>query len=385
MIPFNKPYYPQNGIKYVKDTFKRRKISGDGYYSKRISKFIEEKFGVKKALFVTSGSAALDMAAIILDLQPQDEVIMPSYTFVSTANSVMLRNAKVIFVDIDPKTMNIDPIEIEKFITPNTKALFVVHYAGISCDMGKIMDIAKKYNIKVIEDAAQGVNSKYKDKYLGSIGDIGCYSFHETKNYVCGEGGAFLLNDESLIERAEIIWEKGTNRRKFFRGEVDKYSWIDIGSSFLGSDMLAAFLYAQFEALEKINFLRKNVFEYYYELLEPLEKQNFLKLPFIPNNCTPNYHMFYIILKNNYERDEMMNFLKNSGIHAIFHYIPLHSSPMGRKLGYKSEDLPLTEEYAGRLLRLPMYAELKKREIEYIVQKISKMMKLLQPRNIDNI
>lgn len=371
-IPFNRPYYTGKEMEYIKDAIKRRKISGDGYYTKKVNTFIEEQFTTTKALFVTSGSAALDIAAILLNFQPEDEVIMPSYTFVSTANAVILRGAKIVFADIDPKTLNIDPQDIERKITSKTKAIFLVHYAGISCDMDKVMDIAKRYNLKVVEDAAQGVNAKYKGKYLGTIGDIGCYSFHETKNYVCGEGGAILLNccNEEMIERAEVIREKGTNRSKFYRGEVDKYTWVDIGSSYLASDILAAFLYAQFEQLDVINNIRKNIYEYYYENLKPLEERELLRLPVIPKGCESNYHMFYIVLPTEEERNRVMEELKRVGIMAIFHYLPLHTSPMGLKMGYQKGDLPMTEEYSSRLLRLPLYSGLHKEELDYIVSQL---------------
>jgi len=373
-IRFNKPYCTGKEIEYMQDAMSRNKISGDGYYTKLVNSFMENKFGTKKALFVTSGSAALDMAAILIDLQPGDEVILPSYTFVSTANSIVLRGAKPVFAEIDPNTMNIDPDDIEKKITDNTKAIWPVHYAGVSCDMDRIMELANKYNLKVVEDAAQGVNAKYKDKYLGTIGHIGCYSFHETKNYTSGEGGAILINDPSLIERAEIIREKGTNRSKFFRGEIDKYTWVDIGSSYLGSDILAAFLNAQFERLDEINEKRKKVFNYYYNELKGLENTGILKLPYIPEYCQVNYHMFYILLKDEETRNMLMKRLKEIGIHAVFHYIPLHTSDMGNKLGYKAGDLPLTEEYSGRLLRLPMFGDLSEEELKYITVNIKSIL-----------
>lgn len=370
-IPFNVPYYTGKELNYMKEALETRKISGDGTFTRRINEYIEENFGTKKALFVTSGSSALDMAALLIDIKPGDEVIMPSYTFVSTANSVVLRGAKVVFADIDSNTMNINPEDIERKVTKKTKAIFPVHYGGVSCDMDRIMKIGQKYGLRVVEDAAQGVNAKYNGKYLGTIGDIGCYSFHETKNYVCGEGGAILVNkDDSLIERAEIIREKGTNRRKFLLGQIDKYSWVDIGSSYLGSDMLAAFLSAQFESMDEINRMRKNIYEFYYKNLEGLKEMGRIKLPFIPDGCDINYHMFYIVLKSEGERNYLMNRLKENEINAVFHYVPLHLSSMGEGMGYKKGDLPITEEYAGRLLRLPLYANLKEEEQAYIIEKI---------------
>ncbi|MDF2673283.1 MAG: lipopolysaccharide biosynthesis protein RffA, partial [Clostridiales bacterium] len=354
-IPFNIPHYTGKELDYIKAVMETGKICGDGIYTSKINEFIEEKFGAKKALFVTSGSSALDMAALLIGLKPGDEVIMPSYTFVSTANSVVLRGARVIFADIDPRTMNIDPEDIERRITRKTRAIFPVHYAGVSCDMDRIMELADKYGLRVVEDAAQGVNAKYKGKYLGTIGDIGCYSFHETKNYVCGEGGAILINrDDALIERAEIIREKGTNRRKFLLGQVDKYSWVDIGSSYLGSDILAGFLYAQLESMEEINNMRRQRYEFYFKALEDLMRRGFIGLPFVPDGCDMNFHMFYIVLKSEEERNRIMNRLKKNEINAVFHYIPLHLSSMGERMGYKKGDLPITEEYSGRLLRLPL-------------------------------
>ncbi len=374
-IPFNKPYFSENGVSYIEQCFLKDHISGDGFYTKKVNDFIEKSFNTKKALLTTSCSSALDMAALLIDLQPGDEVIMPSYTFVSTANAVVLRGAKPVFADIDEKTLNINPEDIENRITERTKAIFPVHYAGISCDMDEILKIAKKYNLKVVEDAAQGVNAKYKHRYLGTIGDIGCFSFHETKNYSCGEGGAILINhDYDLIEKAEIIREKGTNRSKFFRGEVDKYSWVSMGSSFLPSDILAALLYAQFEKLIEINDLREKVFKKYYNGLKPLQEEGILRLPIVLPDCTSNYHMFYILLNSEIERNNLMDSLKAKGVQALFHYVPLHSSPMGIKLGYKEGDLPKTEDLSKRLLRLPVYADLTEQEQNYIIKNIYKIL-----------
>lgn len=374
VIDFNRPFYTGNEMEYMKKAMETNKISGDGIYTKKVNKYIQDEFGAKKALLVTSGSSALDMAALLIDLKPGDEVIMPSYTFVSTANAVALRGAKVVFADVDKKTMNIDPQDIEKKITSKTKAIFPVHYAGVACDMDKIMKIARKYNLKVVEDAAQAVDSKYKNKYLGTIGDIGCYSFHETKNVVCGEGGALLINDPKLFERAEIIREKGTNRSKFYRGEVDKYSWVDIGSSYLPSDILAAFLYAQFEKKDLIKSLRAKIFNYYYDNLKPLQEKGLIQLPFVPEDCDINYHMFYIILETEEKRNYVMRELKKLGIQAVFHYVPLHTSEVGLKIGCKKGDLPITEEYSARLLRLPMFADLTQNEQKYIIDKLKKLL-----------
>ncbi|SHH61387.1 dTDP-4-amino-4,6-dideoxygalactose transaminase [Sporanaerobacter acetigenes] len=373
MIPFNKPYMTKKEILYIEDAIFRGKLSGDGYYSKKCSTFIEEIFNTKKALLTTSCSSALDMAAILLDLKEGDEVIMPSYTFVSTANAVVLRGAVPVFAEIEEDTLNIDPEDIKRKITNKTKAIFPVHYAGVSCDMDRIMNIARKNDLKVVEDAAQGVNSKYKQKYLGTIGDIGCYSFHETKNYVCGEGGAILINnDEELVRRAEIIREKGTDRAKFFRGEVDKYTWVDVGSSYIISDINAAMLWAQFERIEEINEKRKKIYKMYYKGLKKLEVVGKIKLPTIPDCCKSNYHIFYMLLNNEFERNHLMNEMKIHGVETIFHYIPLHISPMGERLGYKKGQLKVTEDLSGRLLRLPMYPGLTDAEINYIIEMIYK-------------
>lgn len=374
-IKFSEPYITNRELELIKDSISKGEISGDRFYTKKCTEFIEQIFGTKKALLTTSCSSALDMAALLLDLKENDEVIMPSYTFVSTANAVVLRGAKPVFAEIDGNTLNIDPIDVERKITEKTKAIFPVHYAGVSCDMDKIMNIAKKYNLKVVEDAAQGVNAKYKGRYLGTIGDIGCYSFHETKNYSCGEGGAILINyDEELAKRAEIIREKGTNRSQFIRGEVDKYTWIDVGSSYLLSDILASILWAQFEKLDEINSKRKKIYETYYEGLKILEDKGKLKLPVIPKYCQSNYHIFYILLNSEEERNYLLDKLKQKDIQATFHYIPLHISPMGRKLGYKSDDLPVTEDVSKRILRLPIYPELCLEDVNYIIEVIHKLL-----------
>jgi dTDP-4-amino-4,6-dideoxygalactose transaminase len=381
MIPFNKPYLTGRELVYLGEALQQRKMSGDGMFSKKVHAFIESNFKAKKALLTTSGTDALEMAALLIDLKPGDEVILPSYTFVSTANAVMLRGARPVFADIREDTLNIDPAEVARKITPRTKAIIPVHYAGVACDMDALMKIADAHRLFVIEDAAQAVNARYHEQYLGTIGHIGCYSFHETKNYVAGEGGALLVNvaDEDMIRKAEIIREKGTNRSQFFRGEVDKYTWVDLGSSFLPSDLLAAVLLAQLEAKDTIQDMRRAVFERYQSNLRPLEEAGFLRLPVIPEGCEINYHMFYIILNSNQERDSVMDTLKNSGVGAVFHYIPLHSSPMGKALGYLPSDLPKTEELSGRLLRLPIFPELKTEEIDKATEIIQN---IFQPNKI---
>lgn len=369
-ISFNVPPYVGNEEKYIKQTIARRKISGDGEFTKKCNSFLEKMTGSKKALITTSGTAALEMTSILADIQPGDEVIMPSYTFVSTANAFALRGAKIVFVDIRPDTMNIDEKLIEDAVTEKTKAIVPVHYGGVGCEMDTICDIAKRHNLFVIEDAAQGVNAFYKGKALGSIGDFGCFSFHETKNYSCGEGGAILINNEKDIERAEIVIEKGTNRSKFFRGQVDKYTWVDIGSSYLQSELNCAYLCAQIENPEIINNDRTRSWNLYNELLAPLKEKGFIETPYIPDECTHNAHMYYIKVKNLAERTKLLAHMKNNDVLAVFHYIPLHSSPAGRKFGtFFGEDKYTTKE-SERIVRLPMYYGLKSDEIEYIVKKI---------------
>lgn len=372
MIGFNVPIYIDKSIECIKKAAESRKICGDGEFTKQCSKWMEDKFNAKKVLMTTSGTSALEMAAILLDLKPGDEVIMPSYTFVSTADAFVMVGAKIVFVDVNPDTMNIDENLIEKAITDKTKAIAVVHYAGISPDMDKIMKIAKKHNLKVVEDAAQGVMSKYKDKYLGTIGDIGCYSFHETKNYSMGEGGAVVINDPELIERAEIIREKGTNRSKFFRGQIDKYTWVDYGSSYLPSELNCAYLLPQLEIAEEINNERLEAWNYYNENLKELEDKKLIKRQTVPDYATHNAHMYYIKCKDLEERTKLISYLKENGVQTVFHYIPLHSSPAGKKYGrFFGEDKYTTSE-SEKLVRLPMYYGLKKEDQEKVVKEIIK-------------
>lgn len=345
-----------------------RKICGDGEFTKKCNEWIEKKTGTEKALLVTSGSTALDMAALLADVKEGDEVILPSYTFVSTANAFVMRGAKLVFVDIRPDTQNIDEKLIEDAITDKTKVIAPVHYAGVACEMDSIMDIAKRHELVVVEDAAQGVMSSYKGKGLGSIGDYGCYSFHETKNYSMGEGGALLINNERDVERAEIIREKGTDRSKFLRGQVDKYTWVDIGSSYLPSDINAAYLYAQLEIADEINNNRMKAWNSYYESLSGLADSGRIELPYIPDGCEHNAHMFYIKTKDIEERTALAGYLKDNGILAVFHYVPLHSAPAGKKFGrFHGEDRYTTNTFE-RLLRLPMYYGLGQDELEYICE-----------------
>jgi dTDP-4-amino-4,6-dideoxygalactose transaminase len=373
-IPFNRPYITGNEIRYMEDVLHSigdgGHISGDGKYTKLVQEFFQSKFGARKALMTTSCTSALELATLLLNLKPGDEVIVPSFTFSSTVNPLLLVGAKPVFVDIQEETLNIDPADIRKKITKKTRAIYPVHYGGVSCAMNEIMEIAREHDLKVVEDAAQGVNAKYKGKYLGTIGDFGCYSFHETKNYVCGEGGALLINspDPKIFERAEVIWEKGTNRSKFHRGEVDKYTWVDVGSSYLPSDLLSAFLYAQLEKLNEIQDMRMNVWNSYYSALKPLEDAGKIRLPVVPGYAEHNAHLFYVLFLDEKIRDHVMNQLNEAGIHAVFHYVPLHSSPVGLGLGNRKQDLPVTEEMSRRLLRLPMYAGMNDMEKSFIIR-----------------
>lgn len=370
MINFNVPPFVGTELNFIKQAVENKKICGDGEFTKKCNAWIEENTGTAKALLTTSCTHATEMAALLCNIHEGDEVIMPSYTFVSTADAFVLRGATAVFVDIDPKTMNINADLIEKAITDKTKAIVPVHYAGIACDMDKIMNIAKKYNLYVIEDAAQGVKSYYKGKALGTIGDYGCYSFHETKNYSMGEGGAILIKDKERAEAAEILREKGTNRSKFFRGQIDKYTWVNYGSSYLPSDMNAAYLYAQLLEADAINEYRLNIWNHYYAGLKELEDEKKIELPYVPKECTHNAHMFYIKAQNLEERSDLIKFLKEKDIQAVFHYIPLHSSPAGKKFGrFEGDDVYTTKE-SERLMRLPLYYGLKDEEVQYVIDKI---------------
>ena len=349
-----------------------RKLCGDGKYTQLCSQWIEEHTGTKKALLTTSCTHALEMAALLLDIQEGDEVIMPSFTFVSTADAFILRGAKAVFVDIRPDTMNIDEKLIESAITERTKAVVPVHYAGVSCEMDTINDIARRHGLKVVEDAAQGIMSTYKGRALGTLGDYGCYSFHETKNLSMGEGGAILIADSNNIERAEIIREKGTNRSKFFRGEIDKYTWVSQGSSYLPSELSAAYLYAQLLKSQDVYNDRMQSWHLYYELLKPLREKGMIELPTVPDDCVHNAHMFYIKAVNLEERTRLISYLKSNGIGAVFHYVPLHTAPAGIKYGrFAGQDVFTTKE-SERLLRLPLYYGLKREEVEYICEKIGR-------------
>lgn len=357
LIPFSKPYLSGNEIKYIQDAYERGHLSGDGFYTKKASDFLEKNLITKKALITHSCTAALEMAAILIDIKEGDEVIMPSYTFVSTANAFVLRGATPVFVDIRFDTLNLDENLIIQAITPKTRAIVVVHYAGVPCEMDSIMKIAREKNLIVIEDAAQGLGSKYKDKHLGTIGDIGCLSFHETKNIISGEGGAILLNNEKFIKRAEIIREKGTNRSEFFRGFVDKYTWVDIGSSYLASELISAFLYAQLENLEKITNLRKSIWNKYNKAFTSEIKFSTFRFPSIPNNCIHNAHMYYIVLRNLDERTYFISQMKKAGLNCVFHYVPLHNSPAGIKFGKTPYNMNCTNQISDTIVRLPLWID----------------------------
>lgn len=372
---FNIPPYVGNERQYIDEAIENHKICGDGPFTKRCNEWIEKKMGTQKALLTTSCTHATEMAAMLADIQIGDEVIMPSYTFVSTADAFVLRGAKVVFVDIRPDTMNIDENKIEAAITKKTKVIVPVHYAGVACEMDTIMDIARKHNLIVIEDAAQGVMSTYKGKALGTIGDFGCYSFHETKNYSMGEGGALLIKSPDMNEPAEVIREKGTNRAKFFRGQIDKYTWVEAGSSYLPSELNAAYLYAQLEKADEINSSRMVAWNAYYRNLKSLEDEGKIELPTIPEGCVHNAHMFYIKTKDLDERTKLISYMKENDVACVFHYIPLHSAPAGRRYGRFNGIDEYTTKESERLMRLPMYYGLKVNEVEEICELIKKFYK----------
>jgi len=364
MIPFNKPYLIGKELEYIKQAIEKERLAGDGEFTKKCNKWIEDNIKCKKALLTHSCTAALEIAAMLIDIKPGDEIIMPSYTFVTTANAFVLRGGIPVFVDIRPDTLNIDETKIEEAITDKTKAIVVVHYAGVPCEMDKIMDIANKFNLYVIEDAAQAIFSLYKEKKVGSIGHLATLSFHETKNIISGEGGALLINDEKFIERAEIIREKGTNRSKFFRGEVDKYTWVDIGSSYLPSELIAAFLFAQMEKAE-ITDKRKLLWQTYNEGLKNLPG---VKTSFIPDYIQHNAHMFYLITKSFEQRTELIKFLNSKNINSVFHYVPLHNSPAGKIFSRSSGNLEITNIISDTLLRLPLFYDLSEREVNKVIK-----------------
>ena len=370
-IPFNRPFIVGKELYYIAQAVQGGHLAGDGAFTKKCNEWMEQKFGADKVMLTHSGTAALDICAILCDIGPRDEVIMPSFTFVSTANAFALRGARIRFVDIRPDTLNIDENLIEAAVNENTRVIVPVHYAGVGCEMDMIMEIAQRHNLVVVEDAAQGVNATYKGRYLGTIGHLGAYSFHETKNVISGEGGALIVNDKSFIERAEVIREKGTNRNKFFRGEVDKYTWVDIGSSFLPSEIVGAFLYAQLEEVDTITQKRDEIFRYYSEQFAPMCERGIIRIPASPSECHHNAHLFYLLIDNAPgDRDRLIEYLKKKDINAVFHYVPLHTSPMGRAMGYKEGDLPVTENLSERLVRLPCYYEMTREDQDRVIGEV---------------
>lgn len=379
VISFNSPELMGKEMELMQEAVRRRHLCGDGHFTRLCQNRLEQELGAKKVLLTTSCTAALEMSAMLLDIQPGDEVIVPSFTFVSGANAFALRGAKPVFVDIRPDTLNINEELVEERISPRTKAIAVVHYAGVGCELDRVLAIGKKHGIPVIEDNAHGLFGRYQGRPLGSFGPLATQSFHDTKNVICGEGGALVINDSAYIERAEILWEKGTNRKKFFAGLVDKYRWVDLGSSFLLSELLAAFLFAQLEQAEKIQSLRHAVWRYYYDTLLPEARKLGIELPNVPIGCEHAAHLFYILLPDQTIRDELIKFLRSKGIGSAFHYLPLHLSPMGRRFGYKDGDCPITEEVSRRLLRLPFHNRLTKEDQNRVISAISEFCGLEQP------
>ena len=369
-IPFNRPTLTGKEIDYIRDAIESGHASGDGPYTKKCQAFLERELGVHKVLLTTSCTHALEMVAFLLNIQPGDEVIVPSFTFVTTVNAFVIRGARPVFIDIHPDTLNLDESQLERLVTPRTKAIVPVHYAGVGCEMDVIMAIARQQDISVIEDNAHGLFGKYKGKLLGTFGALATQSFHETKNISCGEGGALLINDRQYIERAEIIREKGTNRSRFFRGQVDKYTWVDVGSSYLPSDILAAFLYAQLETYHGIQSIRRQIWERYYQALQSWAKEKGVRLPFIPQGVEQSYHMFYLLMPSLQLRQNLIAHLKSNLILSVFHYVPLHLSDMGRNFGGKAGDCPVTEDVSDRLLRLPFYNALNEGDQSRVIEAI---------------
>jgi dTDP-4-amino-4,6-dideoxygalactose transaminase len=366
-IPFNRPFFSGKEFEFIQQAIAAWHLSGDGAFTEKCHALLESELGIPRALLTTSCTHALEMASLLLDIKPGDEVIIPSFTFVSTANAFVLRGGRPVFIDIRPDTLNLDETKLEGLITPCTKAIVVVHYAGVGCDMDTIMQVAGRHGLPVVEDNAHGLFGKYKGKYLGTFGCLATQSFHETKNFTCGEGGALLIDDRQYIERAEILREKGTNRSRFFRGQVDKYTWVDIGSSYLPSDILAAFLYAQLEARETIQSKRKRIWEYYDEHFRDWAENVGVQLPSVPTHCEQPYHMYYLVLPALEKRQALISHLNDRDINSVFHYLPLHLSSMGRRFGGKEGDCPVTEDVSDRLLRLPFYSDLTDADQEQVV------------------
>jgi len=369
-IPFNRPTIVGKELYYISQAILEGHSSGDGRFSRQCHQLLEAALGAPRVLLTTSCTHALELAALLIDIQPGDEVIIPSFTFVSTVNAFVLRGARPVFIDIRPDTLNLDEAQLERLITPRTRAIVPVHYAGIGCEMDAILDIARRYGIQVIEDNAHGLFGTYRGKHLGTFGCLATQSFHETKNFTCGEGGALVINDPALIDRAEILREKGTNRSRFFRGQVDKYTWVDIGSSYLPADILAAFLYAQLEAREQIQAKRQQIWEGYFNTLGQWSEENGVRLPVIPEHCAQAYHMFYLLLPSLNQRQALIEHLKRSGILSVFHYLPLHLSEMGTHFGGKAGDCPVTEDISDRLLRLPFFNNMSEAEQTSVISTI---------------
>jgi dTDP-4-amino-4,6-dideoxygalactose transaminase len=375
-IPFNKPALVGNEIEYIVQAVRGGHASGDGTFTKKCHAFLEDVLGVPKVLLTTSCTHALEMAALLLDIQPGDEVIVPSFTFVSTVNAFVLRGARPVFIDVRLDTLNLDETRLERLITPRTKVIVPVHYAGVGCEMDAILEIAMRHGVAVVEDNAHGLFSKYRGRYLGTFGCLATQSFHETKNLTCGEGGALLINDPQYIERAEIVREKGTNRSRFFRGQVDKYTWVDLGSSYLLSDVLAAFLYAQLEAREQIQARRQRIWKYYYESLRDWAKDHSVRLPVVPAHCEQTYHLFYLLIPSLEKRTALIRHLRSQEIWSVFHYLPLHLSEMGQRFGGKEGDCPVTEDVSDRLVRLPFYNDLREEDQERVCEAIVEASRL---------
>lgn len=373
-IEFNWPHMTGKELQYIADAQTHGALAGDGPYTKRCHQWLERRSGARKALLTHSCTAALEMAALLLDIQPGDEVIMPSFTFVSTANAFVLRGGVPVFVDIRADTLNLDEALVEAAITPRTRAIAAVHYAGVACEMDGLLAIARRHGLKVVEDAAQGVMSTYKGRVLGTLGDLGAYSFHETKNLISGEGGALLVNDESLVQKAEIIREKGTDRSRFLRGEVDKYTWQEVGSSYLPGEVIAAFLWAQLEDAESITAGRLQSWHHYHERLRPLEEAGLLRRPVVPSECTHNGHMYYVLVGEGIERQPVLDEFRRQGVHSVFHYVPLHSSPAGLKYGRAHGQLPLTDSLSARLIRLPMWNGLAIAQLERVISVLTEAL-----------
>ncbi|MDG2039987.1 MAG: dTDP-4-amino-4,6-dideoxygalactose transaminase [Ilumatobacter sp.] len=369
-VPFNRPFVVGDELTNIAEAVRSGQLAGVGAFTRRCESFLQDRFGIHRVLMTSSCTAALEMSALLLDLRPGDEVIMPAFTFVSTANAFVRAGARPVFVDVRPDTLNLDETRVEASVTDRTRAMVPVHYGGIACQMDAIGEIASRHNLTVIEDAAQAVNARYRDHSLGGIGALGAFSFHETKNFNCGEGGALCVNEERFVERAEIIRDKGTNRQQFDRGQVDKYSWVDIGSSYVASELNCAFLWSQLERMDQITDRRAAIFERYRRGLQPLEEQERLRLPYLPDDCASNHHLFYILLPDTAGRDRLMHALHEDGILAVFHYVPLHSSPMGRALGTGSVALPVTDDVSGRVLRLPMFYELTEPDQDFVIERV---------------